>query len=152
VLIPGTVLSVAAGFLALREPDPRAVPSLQDVSDRTISPYCAPLTLSECPSGKASELRAEIDEKIRSGWTNARIDAWLVTNFGTWLVGNPGDSVAKLFPALTILVGAIVMAVFMGRRSGSQPGIEREDPPLEPNSSEIDQIRRELAEFRSGSE
>lgn len=152
MLIPGTMLSVAAGLLALREPDPRAVPSLQEVSDRTISPYCAPLTLSECPSGKASELRAAIGEKIRLGWTNERIDAWLVTNFGTWLVGNQADSAAKLVPALTILVGTMLVAGFVARRSGSQPGKDREGPLLEPNSAEVDQMRRELAEFRSGGE
>lgn len=149
VLLPAVALSTAAGLLALRDPDPDAVPSLQEVSDRTISPYCAPLTLSECPSIQAAELRQEIGDKVDAGWSNRRIDAWLVTNFGAWLVGNPGDAAAELFPAFAILVGGIAIAVFLSRRSAPdrhEPG----PPPME--SPELDQVRRELAEFRMGSE
>lgn len=151
-LIPGIVLAAAAGFLALRGPNAEAVPSLQEVSDRTISPYCAPLTLSECPSGKASELRAEIGQKIEAGWTNERIDDWLVANFGAWLVKNPGSSIAELFPAVAILTGSVLVAVFLSRRSSSQGRELGEGDPSTSDLSDVEQMHRELAEFRTASE
>lgn len=151
-LIPGIVLAAAAGALALREPDPKAVPTLQEVSDRTISPYCAPLTLSECPSTKAYELREVIGEKIRAGWNNERIDAWLSTNFGAWLVGGSAEVAAEIFPALAILSGALLVAAYLSRRYRAQPENSGNHAPSVSDLEDVDQIRRELAQFRMGSE
>lgn len=149
VLIPGISVALVAGWLALQVPDPNAVPSVQQVTDRTISPYCDPLTLSECPSSKAAELRQQIADRVHAGWTNRRIDGWLIANFGAWLVGNPGYSFAKLFPAVAILGGTIVVALFLRRRTGAAQAAP--DGSVA-DSEELEQIRRELDEFRMASE
>lgn len=149
VLVPGIAVSLFAGLMALRGPDPDAVPSLQQVADRTISPYCAPLTIAECPSNKGAQLRQDIGARIDAGWTNRRIDAWLVANFGAWLVGTPGGKFTKLFPAGAILVGTILIAGFLVRRSErgrSQIIAPAADP------EDLEQIQRELAVFRTASE
>jgi cytochrome c-type biogenesis protein CcmH/NrfF len=149
VLVPGMVFALAAGFLSFREPDPDSVPSIQQVSDRTISPYCAPLTLTECPSVKAGELRQEIGNRIQRGWTNRRIDAWLASNYGAWVVGGGGLAIADQVPALSILAGSILVALFVGRRRAPELV---EAPPPAADPADLEQVRRELAEFGMASE
>lgn len=149
VLIPGFTVALVAALLAVKGPNLNAVPSLQQVSDRTISPYCAPLTLSECPSSKAADLRREIGEKLRAGWTNRRVDSWLVANYGAAVVGNSGDTVAELFPAMATLAGTVVVAAFLRRRGGTSEEVMSAEPP---DANELEQIQSELAEFRLASE
>ncbi|MGH7426426.1 MAG: cytochrome c-type biogenesis protein, partial [Candidatus Methylomirabilales bacterium] len=81
----GVLAAAAAAGLAvlpLRGPDPMAVPTVQQVFERTMSPFCPGLTVAECPSLQAGDMRERIAERVAGRWSNRRIDRWLVENYG----------------------------------------------------------------------
>lgn len=147
IMLPGLVLAMGVGWLGLKGRDPDRVPTLEEVSSRAISPYCAPLTLAECPSAKAAELRGKIAELIEAGWNNDRIDRWLTSNFGASIDGNPNDALAALLPAIGIAAGSIYIAYFLSRRATSRAVATGEAEP-----EELEKLVTELAEFRMASE
>ena len=145
--VVAVVLIVTGGLaaLALRGPDPDAVPTADDVSRRTMSPYCEGLTLQECPATQSRELRAEVSRKIASGWTNARIDRWLVDNYGPQVLGD-GQPAARLIPVAGVLAGLTIVILFLARRGGATPQTAEDV-----DETALSSVRSELEEFRRGS-
>lgn len=165
VAVAAGAAALAAGLaLAARGPDPGAVPTETQVSERTMSPFCPGLTVSECPSSQSAELRTRIAGKVGAGWTNRRIDEWLVEDYGEAVLARPRDPFAYLVPIGVVLAGLALVVVLITRwgRSGGVAAREtdalpegandpspRTDPP---SNSEKERLDSELRLFAEGTE
>lgn len=144
---------LALGMAFTSGPDPDAVPTSDEVAGRMMSPFCPGLTLDECPSDQASRLRAEVDEMVRRGDTNAEIDRWIVDNFGEVALARPGGSLAWVAPPLAVLAGLGVLLFFLKRKTGG-PETEAKSPAPVPELTEQDEtlFDQDFKNFRRGSE
>ncbi|GAC1363062.1 MAG: hypothetical protein NVSMB32_04240 [Actinomycetota bacterium] len=104
--------ALAAGLGAIRGPHPNAVPTAQQVNERTMSPFCTGLTLAACPSSQAAELRTTLAAMVAQGKTNRQIDAWLLANYPATVVGAPRNPLAWMVPAAAVLAGLAVVGAF----------------------------------------
>lgn len=144
-LIGALALAAVVGVaLASRGPDPDARPSPDDVYNRVMSPYCPGLTLSECPSSKAADLRERISSRLAAGATNAEIDSWLRREYGETIVSKP-EAIGWVIPAFLIALGAGLMIWRVGRKTVNTPAM---------TTTEADRaiVERELETFRGGTE
>lgn len=139
---------LALGMVLTSGPDPNAVPTPDEVAGRMMSPFCPGLTLDECPSDQATRLRAEVDEMIGRGDTNAEIDRWIVDNFGEVALARPDGSLAWVAPPLMVLSGLAIVLVFLKRRSGTDPAPA--PPDLSPQDESL--FESDFKNFRRGSE
>ena len=120
-----------------------------DISNSIMSPYCDGVTLHDCPSRAAEELRAEILEWAEAGWSRDRIIAELEDRFGAdQISGTPATSgsglLAWLLPGAVLLAGSAV-AFVLARRWTRRPA-PTEGPPV--SAADRDRIEMELASFR----
>ena len=117
-----------------------------EISSEIMSPFCPGSTLHDCPSAAAVELRREIEDKARAGWTKARIVAWLEDEYGPAIHGAPpaddGGWLAWTLPALAVLVALATAIVFVARAQRSA----RNGP--DPTRQERAALERELARLR----
>jgi cytochrome c-type biogenesis protein CcmH len=122
LLIAAIAVALGAAFavIAGRTPDPSAVPTSEEVSKRVMSPFCPGLTLAECPTRQAAELRTRIEEKISAGWTNRQIDAWLVANYGEGALGRPPEAAVWAVPAILLAAGVLIVALLVARWAGGR--------------------------------
>lgn len=162
VVIGGALALSAALAVALRGPNPRAVPTAAQVSERTMSPFCPGLTLSECPSSQSAELRNNIAEKTAAGWTNRRIDGWLVDSYGEAVLARPRGPVVYLVPIGVVLAGlalVVVGIVRWGRGSEDRRGAAPAEGPIGPDPKtplpsdfEKERLASEMRRFAEGTE
>lgn len=121
------VVAVVWGLLAARGPDPNAVPSPQQVYNRTMSPFCTGTTLESCTSNQAFELRATIAKMVYEGDTNRQINNFLLANYPSTVIGSPRNPFAWLVPAAAVLAGLGVVAAVTLRQP--EPGSGTDGPP-----------------------
>jgi cytochrome c-type biogenesis protein CcmH/NrfF len=147
------VIAVATGLSAARGPNPNAVPSAQEVDNRTMSPFCVGLTLAACPSSEALRLRATIAGMVSAGKTNREIDSFLLANYPKTVIGAPRNLMAWAVPAAAVLAGLLVVVVVVFRKWGGsgdpgsgQPGEPL--PPIPPNDSA--RLAADLRRFAQG--
>jgi cytochrome c-type biogenesis protein CcmH/NrfF len=128
------VIAVATGLSAARGPNPDAVPTPQQVDERTMSPFCVGLTLAACPSSEALRLRTTIAGMVSGGKTNREIDAFLLASYPKTIIGAPRDLMAWAVPAAAVLAGvAVVVAVaFRKRGEPDDPDSGQRSLPLPP--------------------
>jgi cytochrome c-type biogenesis protein CcmH/NrfF len=129
------VIAVATGLSAARGPNPGAVPSAQEVDNRTMSPFCPGQTLASCTSSEAMRLRATIAGMVSGGKTNREIDAFLWANYPKTVIGSPRSLMAWVVPAAAVLAGLGVVAALAFRRPRAQDGDGAKDlvAPLAPD-------------------
>jgi cytochrome c-type biogenesis protein CcmH len=146
-------IAAAAGLGALiaalaisSGPDPNSVPTPEAVAGRITSPFCPGLTLEECPSQQAAELRNQIEAKVRSGATNREIDEWVVANYGESAMARPRESMAWLAPAVAAGLGLLALLYLPRRRPSPEP----QGAPPEISESDRARIRRDMTEFLRG--
>ena len=144
------LVAVATGLSAARGPNPDAVPTAQQVDDRTMSPFCVGLTLAACPSSEALQLRATIAGMVAGGKTNRQIDSFLLANYPKTVIGAPRSPVAWLVPAAAVMAGlALVVVVAFRRRGGSGAGEPAEPlPPIPPGDGA--RLAADLRRFAQG--
>lgn len=133
------VIAAATGLSAARGPNPNAVPTAQSVDERTMSPFCAGLTLAACPSTEALQLRSTIAAMVRSGRTNREIDAFLLANYPQTVIGAPRSVVVWAVPAAAVLAGLVVVAAVALRRTRAPEGSRAEEAM--PSLAESDSAR-----------
>ena len=121
------------------------------VSQEVMSPYCPGVTLHDCPSSSAQEMREEITEWARSGMTKDEIMSRLEDEFGSSIRAVPsggGGLLAWLLPALALAVGATVAVVLARRWSRRRPAVPASAPAASPEAAarlnaELDRLRAE---------
>jgi cytochrome c-type biogenesis protein CcmH len=120
------------------------------VSQRVMSPYCEGVTLHDCPSQKAAELRGRIARWARNGMTEEEIIHRLTAQFGASVKAEPDKTgsglIAWLVPLLAVAAAAAVAAVWVRRLAGSSPGAEAGRRPVLSDSDRA-RVRRELERF-----
>ncbi|MGH2772702.1 MAG: cytochrome c-type biogenesis protein [Actinomycetota bacterium] len=145
------VLALAAGGLAAfaaSGPDPRAVPTVQQVAHRTMSPFCPGLNLEECPSGQAAQLRAKIARRVAEKQTNAQIDDWLLSEYGRSVAGRPKSAVSWAVPLGATAAGLGVLVVVMASRKPP----EAEAPTANISEQERAELDEDLGRFAARAE
>lgn len=100
--------------LAFAETDSEQAERAQQISRRTLSPFCPGRTLSDCPSPYATEWRRDIREMVAKGMTNEQIRAELKTRTPKDLSGEPSTVLDSVLPVV-VTVGAIIVLVILLR-------------------------------------
>lgn len=139
-------MTLAAFLMFSAGPDPNALPSAHEVSQRTMSPYCEGTLLSDCASPDSARLRSRIAEKVRAGWTNYQIDSWLVANYGEQVLAKPNQVVSWMGPLIGIGAGLAALAFLLRKWS------TRITPPSEPAVTAEERLRvnEDLEQFARG--
>lgn len=142
----GGVLLVALATPAVASPESEAL----DISKRIMSPFCPGVTLHECPSAAASDLRDRIAGWVDAGWSDDRIEDELVAEYGEAIlpVEPAGDGLAAwLLPLGGLAIGATGV-VLAARRWRRRPDVEGRDI----SAVERARVESELLAFRNEAE
>jgi cytochrome c-type biogenesis protein CcmH/NrfF len=117
------------------------------LSHEIMSPYCPDMTLANCPSKAAAQLRTEIAGRFRAGESRAAIVDGLVGRFGDAIRGTPRPrGVALSLWGVPGLIGvAIVWALI--RSAVSRRGARAADADDLPTAAEPALVSRLDAEL-----
>jgi len=119
-----------------------------DVANNVMSPFCPGLTLHDCPSEAAVQLRERIERWARDGATRTEITARLEREYGEAILATPPREgtglVAWLLPAVMVAAGAVV-AWGLARRWSAPSETPR---PPEASAEDRSVLAAELAELR----
>lgn len=105
-------LAVALALLVTLAPAAQAAPedTANRISENVMSPFCPGVTLHDCPSPLADELREQIRGWAATGMSEQRIMDRLVAEYGEEVraipPGDGGGITAWIVPALVALAGA----------------------------------------------
>ena len=121
------------------------------VAQEVMSPFCPGVTLHDCPSSSAQEMRAEITEWARAGMTKDAIIGRLEDEFGSSIRAVPrgsGGLFAWLLPAAALAGGAVAATLLARRWSRRRPDVSVPAPAASPESAarlnaELDRLRAE---------
>lgn len=104
--------------------------------DSVMSPYCPAVTLSACTSPNAKALRDEIRGWVEGGKNDEEIQALLVDQFGTGVLGVPTSSgfglVGWFAPAVVVVLGLILLAVVLRRMQADNGQVVEGQPEIDP--------------------
>jgi cytochrome c-type biogenesis protein CcmH len=150
VAVAGLILvltSIAALGPAAAGESPQDVAN--SISEQIMSPFCPGVTLHDCPSDNAIQLRSQIARWAARGWTRDRIMTKLLSEY-TDIRAVPPDRGAALLiwllPAGAVIAGAAIAAVLARRWTHTTPS-----PPTAPElgPQERHRLEEELAIVRS---
>jgi len=113
--------AVLAMFLSLSpasaQPDPKA--DAARIFDEVMSPFCPGLTLADCPSQQAFELRDQITTRLAAGERPDAVVSDLVGKYGVRILADPSytrvGAIAWGTPIVFAIFGAMALAVFVRR-------------------------------------
>jgi cytochrome c-type biogenesis protein CcmH/NrfF len=112
-------VAVAAARPALASPADAA----NRISGEIMSPFCPGVTLHDCPSEAAVQLRAKITRWAQRGWGRDKIMAKLRSEYGPEILAAPpargAGRVVWLLPGLAVAIGALVAWGFARRWTGA---------------------------------
>ena len=120
-----------------------------------MSPFCAGLTLENCPTSGAARMRSDILGWLQEGRSERWILDRLVETWGESVLGAPRFSgiglVAWLAPALALIAGGIFISVYLrNNRDEADELVEAEpDAPDPARQALLERIDRELDEHLS---
>lgn len=131
VLAPALVVGVLgltpAGAFAQDQPsvDKAAAQAEAQVLFREVmSPFCPGLTLADCPSPNAFDLRKDIQARLERGESRESIVDALVAQYGTQLLSDPSDTpigrVVWGVPFLLAVLAAGLLAILVRRMTRGQ--------------------------------
>ena len=138
-----TTVILAGAQPALAAPEDVA----NEVSGEVMSPFCDGVTLHDCPSQAALDLREQIKTWAVDGWSKSRILAELEDRFGPGIHATPQDSEgvgAWALPVGSLLAG-IALLVWLAPRWTRR---RRDDAPPPVDAADHARIERELAALR----
>ena len=115
------LLIVLASAAAARAENPEDVAAR--VSQEIMSPFCDGVTLHDCPSGAADELRGRIVRMARSGMSEQEIIAVLEDEYGDRIAAAPQTPISWIVPGIAALAG-LTLAVILARRWTQRPARE----------------------------
>lgn len=119
-----------------------------DMSEEIMSPFCPGVTLHECPSAEALELRDRIETWFRDGMTRDEILLRLEDEYGVGVRAAPAPEGAGLLAWLIAGLGvlaALGAAAFLIKRWTNRPPRSLEDTVTPGDRARLDE---ELARLR----
>lgn len=120
-----------------------------DISQQVMSPFCPGVTLHDCPSDNAVELRAQIAAWAAEGMSKQEILDRLESQYGETIRAEPPTSgtglLAWVLPAAAVVFGLALASVIALRWSRRRPSPAL---PPSPPSPLHDRIEAELGELR----
>ena len=127
---------IALAFVIALAPAAAAAP--EDVANRLsneiMSPFCPGVTLHDCPSKEADDLRAQIRDWSAAGWSEDQIITELTQEYGPGISATPPDDGGALgawaLPAL-VAAGGLLFAGALARRWTKARDEDREREELE---------------------
>ncbi|MGH2807998.1 MAG: cytochrome c-type biogenesis protein [Actinomycetota bacterium] len=153
----GLVGLVAAVSLLVAAPAANAAPQdvANDISMQVMSPFCPGVTLHDCATANAVELRDRIVEMVEEGFTRAQIIDFIENEYGvtTRATPDPGGTgiVVWLLPGLAALGGAVVAWHFVRRWARIPATPEGNDPAVHITDADRRRLDAELRRFRGQS-
>ena len=109
--------------LAIAE-EPNVQREANQIYGEVLSPFCPGRLLSDCPSGAASKLKAEIREKLAAGESTESVKEYLYTVYGDEIRAAPPFQsfgiVAWLTPALFLFSGFAIISFWLARNAGNR--------------------------------
>ena len=121
-----------------------------DISQHVMSPFCPGVTLHDCPSDNAAQLRAQIATWAADGMTKQQIMDRLVSQYGETIRAEPPTSgtglLAWLLPGVAVAAGLAIAALIAMRWSRRRPESELQTSAP---SALHQRIEAELGELRS---
>ncbi|MGE0462035.1 MAG: cytochrome c-type biogenesis protein CcmH [Vicinamibacterales bacterium] len=144
------VLLFAAGPAGAQSPAPvdkeAAQAEAQVLFREVMSPFCPGLTLADCPSPNAFELRKDIQARLERGESRESIVDALVAQYGTELLSDPSDTpIGRVVWGVPFLLAALAAGVlaFLVRRMTH--GQHSEMPAGAETAAVRDRLDEELA-------
>lgn len=123
-----------------------------DVSAQIMSPYCPGVTLHDCPSDAAIELRDRIEAMAEQGMGTAEIIAVLEREYGEAIRAVPPASgsglLAWLFPIVAALAGAALGWMLLRRWVHAPARPDAYDPDVHVTPSDRRRLDTELKKLR----
>ena len=125
-----------------------------DIANKVMSPYCPGVTLHDCPSQNALELRDDIENYARDGMTEAEIMDRLEADFGPAIRAEPSSDgagvLAWILPSIALLIGGGIAWMLVRRWFMRSRGIEDVDgkPVVTVSSDERERLDAELRQLR----
>ena len=117
------------------------------ISQEVMSPFCDGVTLHDCPSQAALDLREQIQTWAEDGWSKGRIMAELEDRFGPGIHATPQDSEgigAWALPVGAFIVGLVLLALLATRWTRRR----RDDDTPSIDAADHARVERELAALR----
>lgn len=120
-----------------------------DISDEVMSPYCPGVTLHDCPSQAAIDLREEIESWAADGMSKSAIMDRLVDEYGESILARPPTEgagvLAWALPAVLVIAGLAIAWLLLRRVTPKAP---QEPPPVQMSSDERRRLDVELKTLR----
>jgi cytochrome c-type biogenesis protein CcmH len=127
-----------------------------DISQKVMSPFCPGVTLHDCPSQSALDMRDRIEGFARSGMSEAAIMERLEAEYGEAIRAEPSSEgagiVAWLLPALVALAGGALAVTLVRRWSARRAKpIAGEPSRVATSAAERQRLDAELGRLRGES-
>jgi cytochrome c-type biogenesis protein CcmH len=127
-----------------------------DISRKVMSPFCPGVTLHDCPSQSALDMRDRIEGYARSGMSEAAIMERLEAEYGEAIRAEPSSEgagiVAWILPGIAALAGGALAVTLVRRWTARRPRPIAEEPPLVASSAaERQRLDAELGRLRGES-
>ena len=116
------------------------------IANEIMSPYCPGVTLHDCPSRQADDLRERIEGWAAQGWDDDRIMAELVDQFGEGVRATPpsegGGILWWILPGLVAVAGALFAGRLAQRWSRARDA-EREAPAARDGAAALSEEQKQ---------
>ncbi len=137
------MILVLAGFLLISDTIESAATDMKNIW----SPYCKGISLLECPSSQAEELRNEVYERIRNGENFKKIYVDLQSRYGEGVLRMSPDSSGReglsyWIPWVLIFAAALFVGLFWKFRPRKVRATPRKAVPVDKMMTE--RIERDL--------
>jgi cytochrome c-type biogenesis protein CcmH/NrfF len=144
-------LLVAAALVLTAWANPEDVANA--VAHEVMSPYCPGVTLHDCPSSSAQDMRRQIAGWAEGGMTKGEIIDRLEDEFGPSIRAVPETDGAGLFawllPGIAVIGGAVAAVALARRWTKRAPAAIAPAQPVSPEAGA--RLRAELDRLRSES-
>jgi cytochrome c-type biogenesis protein CcmH len=127
-----------------------------DISRKIMSPFCPGVTLHDCPSQSALDMRDRIEGYARSGMSEAAIMERLEAEYGEAIRAEPSSEgagiVAWILPGIAALAGGALAFTLVRRWTARRPRPIADQPPrIASSAAERQRLDAELGRLRGES-
>lgn len=143
--------AAVVAFLLLASPAAANPEDLaNDIAAKVMSPFCPGVTLHDCPSVEAQELRDRIEKWARRGLSEDQILGSLEANYGVAIRSTPpagdGGWLAWALPGTALVVGLALGWLLLKRWTNSAAGVGARQEQLVERARQGPVGREELEE------